>query len=48
MLENMILEKQNGHQLGSFNSNPNVTEWNESRKKLYNFGSARDYPIYNS
>ncbi len=45
MLENMILEKQNGRQSAIFNLNPNLSEWNESRKKL-NFGSAIVYNSY--
>jgi hypothetical protein len=48
MLENMISEKQNAHQSAIFYLNPNLTAWNENRKTLNNFGSASDYPIYNS
>ncbi len=47
-LEKMILEKQNGHQSAILDLNPNRTEWNESRKKLDNFGSASDYAICKS
>ncbi len=40
--------KQNGPQLAIFDLNPNLTERNESREKMNNFGYASDYPIYNS
>jgi hypothetical protein len=48
MLENMISEKQNGCQSAILDLNPNLTEQNESRIKLNNFGSASDYAICNS
>jgi len=44
----MISEKQNGCQSAIFYLNPNLTNPMKVEKELNNFGSASDYPIYNS
>ncbi len=46
MVENMILEKQNGCQSAIFDLNPILSEHEiKVGQKLNNFGAASDYPI---